>query len=631
MGWDNLPQEVLLKILQEVEATYSHGLLECQLTCRSWKPISQLLFYSSLHLSNIVDAYTALNTISTNHLNNAVRKVSFENRLTESPRMEQFFPLFFKTCPSITTIESAHTKDESFWAKLLRECMKGTLTKVEKIPMADLCRDAGIKIYGYVSIELCSTLTSVQIWDYPKSEPSFQNNQVALNLHKFPRLKRLTAYVGGVYNASKIAPLIQDCKQLESLSIINHPDRRVLYSHRGADSSLPLPKPMMGIKTIKTNMVTITPNLINQLIHGFPKLTKLILNPTIESDFNLESDLDEEINFLDRMQVEGYGILYDTWSQFISHIYKNIKTFELSALFLIDMPEFVINLIQITEFKDYGGLLRIMYVRRNNFIDIEPYIGISSAENIIKIVYETKTTYNSSIVGIARLPHMDLIELVGNKVKRLLVSISPVTHFGDEESDLYLIAGGYFLDHIFSHCTELTELTVSDAHLIDCNLDYAVSNSITTLRLVECLVCPGILPQLSQRLPHLADFVFCYSCFVSAAGQILQTNKSISIDLPFTTLNSLSIEFLNRIYGDCNQFHLRIRKSNGESVYYIGKAWMEFDKSTKTIYQESLNCSTSLSVEINCVDLKSMFLETQNFSIDIQFKNDNDFQFKFED
>ncbi|KAI9256164.1 hypothetical protein EDC94DRAFT_616820 [Helicostylum pulchrum] len=631
MGWDNLPQEVLLKILQGVESTYSHGLLECQLTCRSWKPISQVLFYSSLTLHTLPDAQKALNTVSTNNLHNAVRKVSFESPLTQSPRMEQFLPLFFDTCPCITSIESTNTKDESFWVKLLRECYKGTLTKLETLPVTDLNRDSGIKIHGYVAMELCSTLTAVQIWDWPKTEPSFRNSQVALNLHKFPRLKRLTAYVSGIFNASKIAPLIQDCKQLEYLSIINHPDRRVFYSHTGSDQFVPLPTPMTGIKTIETDMVTITPNIINQLMYVFPNLTKLTLNPTTESDFNLENDLDEEISFLVRMQMEGQNIPRDTWPKFISHIYNNVTAFELSALFPVNMNEVVLHSIQNPKFKDHGGLLRIVYVRRNNFIEIEPYIGISSAENLTKIVYETKERYNThNLDGSPNLPHMGLVESVGAKFKRLHVSISPAAHFGDEDTLLYSLASGYFLDHVLKHCTELTELTVSSAHLIDCNPDYTVSNSVTTLRLIECLVCPSVLTQLSQRLPHLTDFVFCYSCFVSTAGQVLQTHKSITIDLPYTTLNSLSVEFLNRIYGDCTQFHLKIIKSS-EIVYYTGKVSREFNQCTETAYGESLKCNSSVSIEISCVDLKSMFLETTHFGIDIQFKDNNDFQFKFDD
>ncbi|GAA5814140.1 hypothetical protein MFLAVUS_007633 [Mucor flavus] len=631
MGWDNLPQEVLLKILQEVESTYPPEVLQCQLTCRAWKQISQVLFYSSLNLHTFTDAQKALSTVTAYNLNHAVKKVSFEGLLVQSPKMEQFFPLFFGTCPYVTSIESDYTRDESLWTKLLRECYKGTLTKVETLPVTDLNRDSGIKIYGYVAMELCSTLSIVQIWDWPKSDPSFQNNQVALNLHKFPRLKRLTAYVCGVYNASKVAPLIQECKQLEYLSIINHPDRRVFYSHAGFDQYVPPPAPMTGIKTIETDMVTMTPNMIDQLIYVFPNLTKLTLNPTTESDFSLENDLDEEISFMARMQLEGYRIPRDIWPKFISHVYNNVSTFELSALFPIDMNQVVLISMQNQQFKDQGGLLRIVYVRRNNFLEIEPYVGISSAENLIKIVYETRDRYDArNIDEPARLPHMDLVESVGNKFKRLHVSISPAVHFGDENGLLYSLASGYFLDHVLEYCTELTELTISSAHIVDCNPDYAVSNSVTTLRLIECLVCPSVLLQLSQRLPRLTDFVFCYSCFVSMAGQVLQTNKSISIDLSYTTLNSLSLEFLNRIYGDCTEFHLKINRLN-EIVYYTGKVSKEFNKCTKLAYQESLDYNSSVSIEINCVDLKSMFLETTHFGIDIQFKDSNDFQFKFDD
>lgn len=631
MGWDNLPQEVLLKILQEVESAYSPELLQCQLTCRAWKQVSQVLLYSSLTLLTYADAERALNTVTTYNLNNAVRKVSFESPLTQSPKMEQFLPLFFGACRYVKSIDSNCTKDESFWTKLLQECYKGTLTKVETLPRAELSRDSGIKIYGYVAMELCSTLTAVQIWDWPKSEPSFRNNPVALNLHKFPHLKRLMVCVSGVYNASKVAPLIQDCKQLEFLSIVNHPDRRTFYSHTGFDISLPLPAPMPGIKTIETDMVTMTQNMINQLMHAFPNLTRLIVNPTTESDFNLENDLDEEISFLVRMQLEGHSIARNIWTEFIAHVYNNVRTFELSAIFPIDMDQVVLSAMQNPQFRDHGGMLRIVYVRRNNFMEIEPYIGISSAENLIKIVYETRERYNAANVnGIGRLPHMDLVESVGNKFKRLHVSINPAVHFGDENRPLYSLAGGYFLDHVLENCTELTELTVSGAHLIECDPDYAVSNSVTTLRLIECLVCPSVLLQLSHRLPQLTDFVFCYSCFVSLAGQVLQTNKSISIDLSHTTLNSLSLEFLNRIYGDCAEFHLKIQRLN-EVAYYTGRDSKEFDRCKKRAYQESLDYSHSVSIEILCVDLKSMFLETTHFGIDIQFKGSNDFQFKFDD
>lgn len=630
MGWENLPQEVLLQILREIHATHYHGLLQCQLTCRSWKQPSQLLLYSTLTLQSPSKAYAAINNISLNQLNNSVKKVLFEKRLARSPAIEHILPLFFKTCPYITQIETNDAKDESFWVKLLLECDKGTLTKVQQVPMVQLSRDSAIKIHGYVTMKLSSTLNTVQIWDWPQSTPMFRHSPVASNLPRFPNLRRLSVYVCGIYNAANIAILIQDCKKLKMLSIVNHPYRRVAYSQRGTDQDLPLPKPIIGLKVIQTDMITVTSNLIRQLMYAFPDLTTLTLNSTAEVDFSPETEVDEGTNFIYRMQREGYSIQPSTWVDFISYVYKNIHCFNLSLLFIPNSKEVILNSIQTPKFKDHGGQLRIMYVRCSaDSIILEPYVGISSDDNSIKIIYETRRTYQSNGDDMFSLPHMDLIEsLVGSKIKNLQISISPVTHFCDEDSPLYALASGYFLDHIFEHCTELITLTVNSAHLIECDPDYIINNSITTLQLIECLVCPSILTQISQRLPYLSDVVICYTYFVSTAGLVIESNKCLSIDLPYTTIQNLSIEWFDRLHGICDGFHLKIKKSN-ETVYYIGKIPTEFNKSTKSIYQASLNRNTSLSLRIHCVDLKALFLESRSFGIDIVFKNNDDFRFKF--
>lgn len=61
----------------------------------------------------------------------------------------------------------------------------------------------------------------------------------------------------------------------------------------------------------------------------------------------------------------------------------------------------------------------------------------------------------------------------------------------------YTMATGYFLDHIFKYCPNLSHLSLQDRYLIYCNPNMSVTDSITELFLGYVTLGMSILLALS--------------------------------------------------------------------------------------------------------------------------------------
>lgn len=98
------------------------------------------------------------------------------------------------------------------------------------------------------------------------------------------------------------------------------------------------------------------------------------------------------------------------WIEYLLHVVKKIPTFNMSQLFIKNIPGVLGTLFEEADFK---GFLHIRYILdMSNRVRVPPYVGLGDHWSL-KVVFDTKYAMR------AYLPHMPLIERTGGKLKNL--------------------------------------------------------------------------------------------------------------------------------------------------------------------------------------------------------------------
>jgi hypothetical protein len=666
-SWSSLPQELLDRIFQELDTSdYKH----CQLTCRKWSLSARKYFYKSTKLTSVSQANAfvqALKASSTSErASDLVESLTLNKEIFKYPHVDSVFPQLLVSCHNLTKLWSSKQKGP-FWTKLLQEYYEGNCPNLAYIPHPRPSTMETIQSYGYCIWSLRNTLKEICIFDYPTPTEGhrFKNQRDVEQLDKYPLLEKLCVYVKTTENFYHLPPIIKKGRLLNSLEIVtdtypvsreaeddfseeegdeidffqdNHDDNGdaaidELLNDMHAISFPDSPDPLPKIKSFRCDkLMPVTSMLIDYLMNVFTGVDSLAIN--INEEFDRYPMGDDDTNFImpsidkvfeRKMEMEGHGVSSELWIEFLTHVYLNISSFTVSHLFVADIPN-VLN--DFMEAVDFNGTLDFRYkIDRTSSIIFEPYIGIYSEVDGIYFgkKQSAKKDGNINVIFDASfgcyentLPHMEIIENLGEKVKSLEVDINQGNNLAEPHTDIYTIITGHFVDHIFQTCPLLKSLCIKAAHLVQCNQFPQINQSIKVLRLWECFMVPDILNQLSVRLPKL-NYLIMNDCFFSNADYhcpIIGYFKSFAIDMPHTTLDTFYWSMSNGLYSS-SKFYLRVLKPNAEKLHFVGDN-STVSLSTAEDFEGSLRNDSVLSIHIRCVDVKVIMIYTPDFRIVIK-------------
>lgn len=572
---DKLPTEVILQILTHL-GDDRRSLEQSQLLCKAWHDPAQKQLYKNVALTSVVKTECFLRSMSIqgSHASKLVRELALNRTVCDSPIMELYFPRLFEICPNITQLRAPPGQASSFWAKLLMEHAKGNVNHLREIPLMDLSSDDNIKSYGYVAYLLRSQLTTLTMCDWPSNQPSFKYDMAARQMNEFQRLKQLNIHLRGGRSIYEVFSFIQACPRLKSVDISMTDINRTLNDYIEEDDRVaewrrikPVKLPSQ-IERLNVEYIPLTSKIIGYISNLFPNLKRLYFksdNPNWEEDMEL----------LHRVQIEGLRISTDLWLSFLMHLYKNVPTFEVSNLFMAQIPNVLLQLIRQT---DYGETMKIVYVERDTFYDFQPFVGIDHQSASKKYTrgfkfynYRTiEVVYASEEDHYDVLPHLSLLEKVGNSLKGLEMQIHQADRFADHGTELYNMACGGFLNQLLKTCPLLEMLSLNHCHLHNCEVDQTYMGSVKILRLTNCVIYNEFfISFISKRLPLLTHLVLHDCTFfdnideADYANTLVFSPRMLLNTLRITGIRANSFQALYiSVRGDQEELNVRVDLNN---------------------------------------------------------------------
>lgn len=673
-SWSTIPQELLDRIFQGLEVG---DYKQCQRICRNWSESARKYFYKSTKLTSASQASAFVQATSTPstkvRASQLVESLELNKEICKYPSVDSVLPLVLASCPNVTKLWTSKQKGP-FWTKLLQEYYEGHCSHLAYLPHAKPTFIDTIQSYGYCIWAMRNTLKEICIYDYPTPEEGykFKNQREVNQLDQYVALEKLCAYIKTIENTYQLPSIIRKNQQIKSLELVidtynvsrdmdddvadddsvNNLFADVNFDEDGNmmendDDSVgdllggmhyinleTSPEPLPNIKILRCEkLMPVNNGFINYLINVFTGLESLHIN--INEEFDKYPRGDDERNFMmpniekvfeRKMEMEGNNVSSELWVELLTHVYTNIPSFTLSHLFVADIPA-VLDLFM--EAVNFSGTLDFRYkIDQTTSILLEPYIGIYSKvdgiyfgrkeidhkDGNINVVFDASFgCYNDT------LPHMDIIEQLGEKVKSLEIDIHEGDRLAEEGTQIHKMVTGQFLDHAFRTCPLLDSLCIRSAHLMTCSPFPQINNALKVLRLWNCSVVPNVLSEISVRLPSLTHLIM-NNCFVATPEYFcpaVNDNKNLTIDMPHTSLDTFYWSVSLGIY-DSTKFFLRVSKRDGQEVLHFTGDNNNVTRAPAKHFQDSLEDDSVLSIHICCADVKTVMIFTPTIRLVIK-------------
>ncbi|CAO3626762.1 unnamed protein product [Mucor hiemalis] len=598
---------------------------QCQLLCKTWRNPAQKQLYKTVELRGVSNAEKFLKSMSVpaNHASKLVRLLVLKEMLCDSPKLEFIFPRLFEMCPNITRLRAPPGQSSSFWAKLLMVHAKGNVSHLREIPLTDLSNDDNIKCYGYVAYLMRSQLSTLTMCDWPSYHPSFQHDMVARQMKEFQHLKQLNVHLRGGRSIYQVFSFIQSCPSLKSIDISVTDINRRLNSYKEEDDRISEWYDIRGdslsqIERLNVEYVPLTSKIIGYILKLFPKLKELYFksdNPNWEEDMEL----------LHRVQIEGLRISTDLWLSFLLHLYNHVPTFDISNLFMAQIPYVLSRLIKQT---DYGETMKIVYLERDTFFDFQPFVGIDHKSASRKYArgckfYDDRTievVYAAEEDHYEVLPHLELLEKVGHSLKGLEIQIHQADRFDDRDTDLYNMACGGFLNPLLKTCPLLETLSLKKCHLFSCEQDSSIMGNIQILRLIDCTLLGDFFDEfVAGRLPLLSHLVVHRCMHTTRDGILFADSNYLSFPLHGASLDILRITGLRK--NNLKEVFLNVQSTDD---YFLRiSADNRVARTTEEAFDDAMDTLNNLCVSVHC-DVKTLVLEVNSSTIDLVLRFDDD-------
>lgn len=607
-SWSNLPEEVLLIIfnsndetspLEDKKLLEKSDIFQCELVCRNWKSPAQRANYTSLTVDNhnIENLITAL-TNSQDSPGKFVKELFLPNS-ANNYSWKQYLSTMVDIFPFIDTLE-VHEPNENFYSALIsiNNTSKWNYLKNLQFPNNDL----DLEMYAHCAIKYRNSLEYLLVCDkiqFIQANEGNINSELYFNLLKelgnFSKLKELTIKRHANDSLESFDKIIEKCQKLRKLDIGIYPE----FDHRitTADTDLSQVIPRPNIKTLDGLCVIQDDNTLLYIMHKFPCLQDLFINHSWRDD--------SEEN--------------DGWIVTTSRITPNILTKFIS--FITPIPSCAVTIsikipLVVDALEEYT---RVMSSKLFGFLSIGyAYTSILDPllEQHAKLTMHRTTEYKNNqsheffidYNSIAdNLPHLNVIERSGSSLAELTYRMNFDRVSKETHRKAYDMIYGYFLDHIFSHCSSLRKLRLSSTKILDCNPTPSLNTSISHLVLLNCYIGKNVLSQLSERIVSLKRMIIV-RCKLENPHNGLNT-RYYHVDMPNTAFDTIRIKSEHTI----SLIGVKLNRGSHDEYYKLlfdptTHNYHAAVKSTRFAYELMSDYEKNMKVYVRCKSIDKIQL-----------------------
>lgn len=594
-SWSDLPAELLQHILSKIE---NKGfLLQCQLVCKGWQKPAQRIAYHTVHLTKYYPQLTKLvDTLqSSEHLGKLVNTFNFNKTFYRSNQPwdpEGYFEKLSNYCPNVQAMTTGH-RCNSLWLRLLTENDKWE--KLQQIP--EPYSEDDTQLYMATAFAFNDRLTNVSlVLNPPISRNPFIELKTRMNLltdlSTFKNLKNLDIRKPNGIKLEELDGFLDSCSKLVSLTVLRLFEAEEDNTDRSTDrrrrSALPekLLEPKTGLKKLNFSI----PNNINgdetlnYIMRVLPNLKQLYVNTEVDENSDIQSTSYSAPVLGSFLQ---YGLGRENFA--IHHITCNDIGSALSVYFQSEA-------FKATKKKNKCHLMIKGDCRDGSSPLTKPSIKINGT---VQLTVDYSTLEGTSTP-------FELIEKVGPHLYELnlFLTTQDTTDITEETKAMYQ---GYFLDHVFEHCTSLKNLYCSFRPLISCNPELSISTSIEFLCLSYSNITPASLYQLSIRLPNLKRMSFIENDLIAYNGNAMK-GKKLVINMPYTNFNRIEIE--QRRPTKFSRFFIKYSNEDGDLYYYSAliPAFTKLLECPVAYYTSHLDDKSSYFLQLRCQAIRDLVI-----------------------
>lgn len=596
--WESLPLEVWITIFAQIDSL--KDLIQCRLVCKAWDPLAEkAVFSQTLHFSTERSTAVQLHhhLARKPFLGRCIKKVQIK-RSSWGDNIKFTDPLMVELCKLVFTPEiekiDGMLLDDDFY-KLLLDIMNNSPQQFRHFKAITA---SPIKSLPYSQV-LCKAKDTLEFMELDILHNHSPGQLVMDLLDKFVKLKEIALTLEFMTEIEAIDAILQKLQNVESLTL-----KMNVYSFsRKTETEMNawLGQHVQKDETMKTvrlqeiGEMEYTPNLVDYVVHKYPKLETLAL------------------------VITDMGKHLDKVFQSIGQI-PHVRIFETFT----EQPEDVWMLGY--RFKSTANKIEIRYALVLTFDDEE------GAE--VAISRKNSTHHTDFVLSLTPdLPHAF--------AKQLLTSISTGTSDITELNiNLYLYKDardesehGMSFYNILKMAPHIKILRFCDEKIEHqtTGLDTLTLNDLAHLQFYATLIGPGVLQHISKIAPNLRNLDL-FSCFLLDEDK---KYRRMIVDMPHSALERIAIKTgthnhtegakrreikklasMEKKINSMNNVYLFVDTEDSSEQHFV----LESGQNTITIISKdeyTLNSNGSKILHIHCKSLKELRIDIAGFDINM--------------
>lgn len=537
-SWNNLPAEILsliLLFLDKQEKQSTQNLLQYQLVCRGWLQSTRHAMFISITLTSPIQIKKLLKAMANNNSAATItRYLEFKNVFNILRKEDHLLDEIATTFPFVNGLTSCcFYTCKFFYSRLIQihSDSKWDMLKFIQPPSSHYC----LELYVTCVIYYRESLEELLLWDTKYVGDIISDRQSHRLLDRFgeiPNSKELSFQTDEKdYSVAFIDTMITKCK---ALKVINFGPLSWVTSGIRYNSSLGEAfsiVPRVDITTVKWNLKIYSDYILLYIMCKFPRLRSLYMSNQVGVEIDDNVNLEAFVSFLlFCVKLPDYylqifvskSIVFDSIIEFSSLMPTKMLQ-NVSIVFTDAQP----NDDRQVKLSYRPPLNDKQIINQHRLRDGNQWSTAKSDIGGLTIFY-TKTIIDD--------PHWRLFKEMGRHIGKIHLE------FDGRRSDTQphgsdLFSNGFFLDHVFSHCPNITHLILSAESPIPINLSPNMSKikTITHLNIAYPTVYEDTLYKISSNFHAL-------KCFDIKFLRLDTETNYIHINMPHLSLDTLNCE-----------------------------------------------------------------------------------------
>lgn len=651
--WHKLPTEVLqimfehlqrdfVKTAPSKDLTYK-TIRECLRVCRGWRePAHQFLYSRQPLVFDLVSKFDDFLQVVNNgkaifNFGRYVLKLEFpHDSIFFNPIFKRLMKLIPVVFPNLQTIIPGHPamgERKPYYLALLSFKQREPNVWPNFNMIAEPTANEDIEFYNACNIEFLKSIQHLTMVDriyynayknrieQPQSQVLYETefNHLVDHLQDFKKLRTLTIHKTTHKSIQQFDNVIEKTsKSLSTLTINLYSPTKKKEEKEDHDVDLTTVTARPRINHLSGSFILYNDNTLEYIMKKFSHIKKFKMDNTLQNQ--------------ELMDKASNHYTPTILAKFLSYVYRLLAGYKMTGLYIKDIA----NVLSIMEPSFYQEMMaRNLNIRYKRPSEIIPTKSTMEATELISMegFLETIVTFIEGETWKSRMEHMDLIEKCGRAVNSLKISSNRNSNDILNEFTQHMsvkLAQGYFLDHIFQHCTKLRELKVYNSVIKQLNPTMQKNTSVRQLHLTGCQLYKDALSEMSARLPFVKWLYLENIQFLAFKGVIIDSNH-ITLDLPYSNLDMLSVTYglgttaakETRIYTSISlkfstltgeRFFIVKVDDQEDSMRSISSSFYGRPYPTVTMdqYHANLNKKFNLSFHIRCQSIKSFHLMYSN-------------------